>query len=131
MRYNFTQNGGIVGRKIRNFQCKVEFLGVIREHFKARKATGSEFDKTLVLCLVHYSKFWRLFSEFLVRSLTCNKIFIDICSFRISKNNFTLEIMASVDFPQRTDQNSLQPLDTMSHDSDAFVQQWRNLPSFI
>lgn len=80
LRYNLTQNGGIVGRKIRNFQCKVEFLGVIRllEHFKARKATGSEFDKTLVLCLVHYSKFLRLFSEFLVRSLTCNKIFIDI-----------------------------------------------------
>lgn len=64
LRYNFTQNGGIVGRKIRNFQCKVEFLGVIREHFKARKAAGSEFDKTLVLCLVHYSKFLKLFSEF-------------------------------------------------------------------
>lgn len=54
-----------MGRKIRNFQCKVEFLGVIRlEHFKARKATGSEFDKTFVLCLVHYSKFLKLFSEF-------------------------------------------------------------------
>lgn len=66
VRYNMTQNGGIVGRKIRNVQCKVEFLGVIRslEHFKARKATGSEFDKTLVLCLVHYSKFLKLFSEF-------------------------------------------------------------------